>query len=108
MRRGEPMSRRMIVAAGALILAATLCGSPAWADWGCAAISLNGKSKQRNYGFATRNEARTDALVNCRTLGNGECRLLNCEPHVDTKERALELWPVTPGNKLRCSEGASC
>lgn len=85
------MRRQVLVTASLLLVAAAAGASPAWAGWGCGAISDSG-AMGRTWNADSEAEARTLALKYCGTEGKS-CHIINCRDNVNTQEQAHALWP---------------
>ena len=99
------MRNRMCIAAWVLVVAASASTSTAWAGWGCGAIATTPKIKNFYLDVWNREtEADARAYV-CE--GYESCRIISCQPDVDTKDQALAIWPIKkltcgPGTKNKC------
>jgi hypothetical protein len=88
-RKGKSMSKYVIIVASLLVVAVT--GAPAWAAWGCGAVSTQG-AQGRSWGGSLAS-ARQAALSACRHEYQGPCHIISCRQPVDTHEDAVALWP---------------
>ena len=101
------MSKGLVVAAVMLLAAAD--STSAAAAWGCGAKSTNGLTSH-NSNEPSEAAARRDALKDCAKVGGRGCRIISCEPDVDTIERARALWPIAGKPRLQCGPafGTKC
>jgi len=75
----------------------------AWAAWGCGAQGNGGQG--RSWNGATKDQVAAIALRLCKQAGGQECRIVSCDPNVDTEAQANALWPPAASNTVRCSGG---
>jgi hypothetical protein len=99
---GEMTMRKHVLATATFVaLAASSCGSTAWAEWGCGARSP--EAWGNSFGGATREAAERAALEIC---GHESCKIVGCSPEATTRDQARALWPI-PTAPTRCS-GSGC
>jgi len=104
------MRRLLVLAAsltGAALILATADSTSAWARWGCAAGSYNG-AKARNASAPSEAVARKLALEDCARNGGKNCKIIGCDPNVDSIQTARELWPFEATWRCGSEFGIKC
>jgi hypothetical protein len=99
------MHKRLVIAAGCLVLAATTVTSSAWAAWGCRAAASD-HSVTHTWGNATEKEAREYTLQLCRGVHPG-CYITDCASGIDTQAEADAKWPLG-APPAKCIGNAKC
>jgi hypothetical protein len=102
---GIKMRKRLVIAAGCLVLAAATVTSSARAAWGCRA-GASDHSVTHTWGNATEQEAREYTLQLCRGVHPG-CHIIDCASGIDTQAEADAKWPLG-GAPVKCIGNAKC
>jgi hypothetical protein len=99
------MHKRLFVAAGVLVLAASAVTSTAWAGWGCRA-GASDHSVTHTWGNSSEKEARSYTLQLCRGVHPG-CYITDCAANIDTQAEADAKWPLGAA-PVKCIGNAQC
>ncbi len=90
------MIKKVFSVLGVVGLIGALTIVDAQARWGCLATASTAWG--RNWGYDTRAEAEQHALESCRSErkpGYPACRVVVCNPNVDTRDDAHQAFPET-------------
>jgi len=94
------MRNRALIVTSVLVLAAVASASSAWAGWGCGVMTPQGPGS--SWGAVSRERALSNAMGACtRVRARRLCRLISCNPNVDTEEQADALWPPVTNDNMR-------